>query len=177
MGNLVIHQTHFKFCPHCGRPKVEVFEKKAIRCAACEYIYFHNSAAAVAAIIETVGGIVVTRRHIQPKRGYHDLPGGFADWDESLETALRREIKEEINIDVSDLRYFASFPSSYLYSKVTYFTTDAFFICKPVNPELMYPNQEISEISILDRQEIDLEKMAFESAKQALCKYRETISK
>jgi ADP-ribose pyrophosphatase YjhB (NUDIX family) len=96
-----------------------------------------------------IGGVVLTRRRMPPKRGYQDLPGGFAEYGESLETALKREIKEEINIDVVDLRYFASFPNTYLYKKVTYFTTDAFFICKPVNPERLLPNQEISEVAIL----------------------------
>jgi ADP-ribose pyrophosphatase YjhB (NUDIX family) len=107
-----------------------------------------------------------------PKRGYYDLPGGFADWGESLETALRREIKEELNIDIADLRYFASFPSPYLYKKVTYFTTDTFFICKPIHPDLMRPNREITEIAILKPDELDLKSIAFESTKQALLKYR-----
>jgi ADP-ribose pyrophosphatase YjhB (NUDIX family) len=112
-----------------------------------------------------------------PKRGYHDLPGGFAEYGESLETALKREIKEEINIAVVDLRYFASFSNTYLYKKVTYFTTDTFFICRPVNPELMRPNREISEIDILKPDEIDLKRIAFESTQKALQKYREIIPK
>ena len=119
----------------------------------------------------------MTRRGMPPKRGYYDLPGGFADWNESLETALRREIKEEIDIKIADLRYFASFPNSYLYKKVTYFTADVFFICKPVHPELMRPNREISEIAIMRPHELDLKSIAFESTRQALQKYRETISK
>jgi len=114
---------------------------------------------------------------VAPKKGYYDLPGGFADWGESLEAALRREIKEEINIDIGDPRYFASFPSPYLYKKVTYFTTDTFFICKPINPELMRPNREIAEIAIVRPHEIDLKRIAFKSTRQALLKYREKIVK
>ena len=117
----------------------------------------------------------MTRRRVPPRRGYHDLPGGFADWDESLETALKREIKEEINIDIAGLRYFASFPNPYLYKKVTYFTTDTFFTCKPIHPELMRPNREISEIAIIKPDEIDLKRIAFESTRLALQKYREII--
>ena len=175
MGNPLIQYTHFRFCPHCGGRKVEVFDQKAIRCTDCDYVYFHNSASAVTGIIETAGGVILTRRRVPPKRGYHDLPGGFADWDESLETALKREIKEEINIDIAGLRYFASFPNPYLYKKVTYFTTDTFFTCKPIHPELMRPNREISEIAIIKPDEIDLKRIAFESTRLALQKYREII--
>lgn len=114
----------------------------------------------------------MTRRRMPPKRGYYDLPGGFADWGESLETGLKREIKEEIDIMVADLRYFASFPNPYSYKKVTYFIVDAFFICKPIHPERMRPNQEISEITILKPDKIDLKRIAFESTRQALLKYR-----
>ena len=177
MESPLIQYTHFRFCPHCGSRRIEVFLKKAIQCRDCGYLYFHNCASAVTGIIETIGGVVLTRRRLPPKRGYQDLPGGFAEHGESLETALKREIKEEINIDVVDLRYFASFPNSYLYKKVTYFTTDAFFICKPVNPERLFPNQEISEVAILKPDEIDLKRIAFESTRQALQKYREIIPK
>jgi ADP-ribose pyrophosphatase YjhB (NUDIX family) len=177
MGNPLIQHTHFRFCPHCGSRKIEVFDKKAIRCTDCGYVYFHNCASAVTGIIETIGGIVLTRRRMPPKRGYYDLPGGFADYGESLETALKREIKEEINIGIADLRYFASFPNPYLYKKVTYFTADVFFICKPIHPELMRPNREISEIAIIRPDKIDLKRIAFESTRQALQKYREIIPK
>ena len=94
-----------------------------------------------------------------------------------LKAQISGEIKEELNIDIADLRYFASFPNTYLYKKVTYFTTDAFFICKPVNPELIRPNKEISEIAVMKPDEIDLKRIAFESTKQALQKYREIIPK
>jgi len=167
--------THFRFCPRCGCRKIEVFHKNAIQCDDCSYVYFHNCASAVAGIIETIGGVILTRRRVPPKRGYYDLPGGFADYGESLEAALKRESKEELNMDIADLRYFASFPNTYLYKKVTYFTTDAFFICKPVHPELMRPSREISEIAIIKPDEIDLKRIAFESIKQALQKYREII--
>jgi len=122
-------------------------------------------------IIEVADGIILVKRGSPPKRGYYDLPGGFVNYGESFEAALTREVKEELNIVVVGLQYLASFPNIYRYKKVTYFTTDTVFICKPANIEGMHPMEEISEIAIIKPEKIDVEAVAFESSKQALRKY------
>ncbi|MBF0478351.1 MAG: NUDIX domain-containing protein [Candidatus Omnitrophica bacterium] len=55
-------------------------------------------------IIEMDGGIVLIERS-NPPFGFA-LPGGFVDYGEELETAARREAKEETNLDLEDLRQF-----------------------------------------------------------------------
>lgn len=56
----------------------------------------------VDAIIEIDGGIVVIERS-NPPFGLA-LPGGFVDYGESLEDAVIREVKEETNLDVVELK-------------------------------------------------------------------------
>jgi len=58
----------------------------------------------VDAIIEINDGIVVIERS-NPPFGYA-LPGGFVDYGESLEDAVRREAKEETGLDLEDLKQF-----------------------------------------------------------------------
>ena len=171
----MIKYTHFRFCPKCGSRNIEAFKRKSINCGDCGYLYFHNSASATMGIIEAANGIILVKRGSPPKRGYYDLPGGFVDYGESFEAALVREVKEELNIVVVDLQYLGSFPNIYRYKKVTYFTTDAAFICRPANVEGMHPMEEISEIAIIEPQKIDVEAVAFESSRQALRKYLSQI--
>ena len=62
---------------------------------------------AVDAIIEIDGGIVIIERS-NPPFGWA-LPGGFVDNYESLEDAVRREMKEETSLELSDLKQFHAY--------------------------------------------------------------------
>ncbi len=62
---------------------------------------------AVDAIIDIDDGIVIIERS-NPPFGWA-LPGGFVDNYESLEDAVRREMKEETNLELSDLRQFHAY--------------------------------------------------------------------
>src|SRR5512135_3908924 len=107
----MLKYTRFRFCPGCGKRRIEGFKKNGLRCKDCGFLYFHNCASAAAAIIETEKGVVVTVRAEEPKSGFYDLPGGFVNYGESIEQALVREVREELNLEIVDLRYFGSFPN------------------------------------------------------------------
>lgn len=55
-------------------------------------------------IIEYKSGIVMIERR-NPPFGWA-LPGGFVDYGESVEQAVVREVKEETNLDFSDIKQF-----------------------------------------------------------------------
>ena len=169
--------THFSFCPRCGGKRIQPFQEIGIQCPDCHYVYFHNCASAVSAFIETPRGIVLVERKLAPKRGFYDLPGGFVGYRESLEEALAREVKEELNLEIESLRYLGSFPNRYRFKKVTYFTTDAFFSCRAVSLHSMMPKDEVSRIIIRKAGRINLKRIAFDSTQKALRKYRATGEK
>ncbi|MBN2035984.1 MAG: NUDIX domain-containing protein [Chitinispirillaceae bacterium] len=164
--------TQFTFCPRCASDRIEVHMKNAIRCDSCGYVYFHNCAAAVAAIVEIDRKVLLLKRAHDPQKGLLDVPGGFVDYRESLETALRREVKEECGIELTDLRYFGSFPNRYHYLDVTYFSADAYFLCTAGNGSAPGISEETSEVVILEPEAIDEKAVAFDSVKQALHAYR-----
>ncbi len=59
-------------------------------------------------IIIAVGDGIILIERTNPPFGLA-LPGGFVDRGESLETAARREAKEETNMDLEDLRQFHTY--------------------------------------------------------------------
>lgn len=143
--------------------------ENCFQCTSCGFIYFHNAAAAVGAIITTPLGILLVRRTHEPAAGLLDTPGGFVDYGERLESALEREIYEELNIHIDGLEYLSSFPNTYIYESVTYFTTDIFFLCHYNGTISPVPNEEISEIVYInDLGTFSTENMAFESGKKVL---------
>jgi ADP-ribose pyrophosphatase YjhB (NUDIX family) len=122
----------FTHCPSCGGRRFSVCNGKAKQCADCDFIYYANASAAVACFLRNhQGEYLLVRRAKEPAKGTLDLPGGFVDLQESVEEALRREIREETNLTVatSDMRYLFSLPNIYPYAGVRVHTVDLFFDC------------------------------------------------
>lgn len=130
-----IMETHplekFRYCPVCGSAHWEVNNFKSKHCADCGFCYYGNASAAVACFIQNEAGeLLVCRRAKDPAKGTLDLPGGFVDMDESAEEALRREIKEELNLELTDIQFLQSIPNLYEYSGMVIHTLDLLFAAK-----------------------------------------------
>lgn len=116
-----------RFCPRCGASDLGPHGDKAVRCRACAFKYFHNNAAACGVVIEHAGEVLFVERGRDPAKGLLDVPGGFVDYGESLETAVLRETREEVGIALTHIDYLASFPNVYRYADVVYRTCDVYF--------------------------------------------------
>jgi mutator protein MutT len=136
----------FRFCPACGSSFWGINDQKSKRCSRCGFIYYANPSASVAALIQNENGdLLVCRRGREPAKGTLDLPGGFVDIGETIENALCREIREELNLSVINFSYFQSIPNQYFYSDMTIHTLDFFFRCQVVNFQLMEARDDVSE--------------------------------
>ena len=56
--------------------------------------------------------ILLTRSHTM-RGNYMGLVAGFVEPGESLEECVRREVKEETNLEITNIRYFGSQPWPY----------------------------------------------------------------
>ena len=80
----------FNCCPACGSSDIVFDDDKKLICWQCAFTYYHNVAAAVAAILEYDNKIVLIKRAKEPGKGKLDLPGGFVDPKESAEQKRTR---------------------------------------------------------------------------------------
>ena len=162
---------NFKHCPNCASTNLRVEEQRAVVCANCQFTYFHNTASAVGAIIEHNSQILLAQRARQPQMSMLDLPGGFVDYNEEAETALKREVYEELNLQIDNIRYFTSAPNLYIYKNVSYYVLDIFFTCRPCNLNDIRTGDEVAKLEFYKPDKIPINDLAFESSKIAIKRY------
>jgi NAD+ diphosphatase len=170
LGFLESHPSnHYKFCPRCGSPGMFNNEDFSFKCPVCGFHYFLNSAAAVTALIfNEKDELLVVKRGIEPAIGMIDFPGGFVVPGESVETALYREIKEELNLVPSSIVFYGSFPNQYLFSGCTVNTVDMVFKCTVESFDDLQSLDDVSDFEFVKPEEIDINAVAFQSAKNIL---------
>lgn len=161
----------FNYCPSCGSGGISYDGIKKFFCNDCSFVFFHNIAAAVAAILEYQEKIIFIKRNKAPGKGMLDLPGGFVDPNETAEHAIKREIKEELNIDIEKLRYLGSSPNVYEYKDVRYNTCDLFFQCRIDTYPENIDEREIEELVLIKSEALIIGELAFESTKNFLKLY------
>jgi NAD+ diphosphatase len=98
-----------KYCGSCGAKTNEKSDERAIVCPKCSNIIFPKiSPAIIVAIIS--GNKILLAKNANFRANWYSLIAGYADVGESLEETVKREVKEEVGIDVSNIHYYKSQP-------------------------------------------------------------------
>lgn len=165
--SLILH------CPKCGNTSLSWPSRKYFTCDDCGFALYLNIAAAAAVIIECQGKILFGIRKHDPGIGMLDLPGGFSDPGESAEETARRELREELSLDIEEMSYLYSFPNQYSYKGIEYDTLDMIFLARfDTFPEIDAGDDFIDTVWVAF-DDIELEKIAFKSLRQAVKCYLE----
>lgn len=154
----------FRYCPACGSSRVVKLNFKKIHCEDCQFSLYLNPAAAVSLILYNENDeILIATRAQNPGINLLDLPGGFIDPFETAETAAKREIKEELNIDIEHLEYISTEINIYPYNGVEYQTVDIGFACELKSDVKIVVDPELKKVEWLHYQHIDKNLFAFPS--------------
>jgi NAD+ diphosphatase len=98
----------YRFCPLCAAPlallaqQEDSGEKHRMRCAACGWTHWNNPTPVLAAVIQYQDKVLLARNAAWTQKMYA-LITGFMEAGESPQEGIKREIKEETNLDTSEL--------------------------------------------------------------------------
>ena len=113
-------RTH-QFCGRCGVPLRTKTDERAKECPQCGLLHFPRLAPAIIVLVERGSKLLLARsRHFMP--GMYSVLAGFVEPGESLEEAVVREMKEEVGIEIKDIKYFGSQPWPFPHSLMIGFT-------------------------------------------------------
>ena len=143
--------SSFSYCPRCGQKGLEHVHGRAIHCPSCDLTYFHNVASAVACfVLDEAGRLLTVRRARDPEKGTLDLPGGFVDPEETVDDAVRRELREETGLEATEVRLLFSIPNVYPYSGVDVYTADLFYLTRVKSFDGATAMDDAGELVIVD---------------------------
>lgn len=115
-------RTH-AYCGRCGTPTEPADGERAMRCPACGLLAFPRVAPAIIVRVTDGDRILLAHGRRFPSVIYSVL-AGFVDPGESLEECVHREVREEVGIEIANLRYFGSQPWPFPHSLMVGFTAD-----------------------------------------------------
>jgi NAD+ diphosphatase len=113
-------RTH-QFCGRCGSATDPAPGERARRCPACGLLCFPRLSPAVIMLITRGDAMLLARAHNFSGPFYSTL-AGFVEPGETLEEAVAREVREEVGIEIRDIRYFGSQPWPFPHSLMIGFT-------------------------------------------------------
>ncbi|MCP4887676.1 MAG: NUDIX domain-containing protein [Rubripirellula sp.] len=162
-------EHHYHFCPQCG-VKNNCPTEGPFRCKPCGFTQFFGPVAAVGALIRNERDeLLLVRRARNPGKGRWGLPGGFIDRGESVETAMRREVREETQLEICDACYLTSFPNDYNYHGIVSPVVDLFYTARVIDPATIVLAKDELDLHIWVRPNAEqLEQMAFPSNRFAV---------
>jgi len=98
------------FCGSCGARNTDSPDELARLCPACGRLEYPRIAPAVITLITNDRDEVLLAHNKKFTPGMYSLIAGFTEPGENLESAVAREIREEVSIEVRDIRYVMSQP-------------------------------------------------------------------
>ena len=107
---LIEWQRTHRFCGRCGTPTEAASGERAKRCPACGLLAFPRLAPAIITLVERDDGRALLARGVTFPIPMYSCLAGFVEPGETLEEAVHREVREEVGVELTDVRYWASQP-------------------------------------------------------------------
>lgn len=113
----------FRFCGQCGQKTTDIPGERAKKCDGCGLTNYPRLSPSIIVSVVRDNRILLARSPRFPNNMYSVL-AGFVEPGESLEECVQREVREEVGIEVENIRYFGSQNWPFPHSMMIGFTAD-----------------------------------------------------
>lgn len=131
-------RTH-RYCGRCGTPTRDKAGERAKECPVCGYVAYPRVSPAMMALVTRGRDLLLARSHRFP-HGMYSALAGFVEPGETIEDCVRREVKEEVGVEVGALTYFASQSWAFPHSLMIAYTAEY------AGGELVPDGEEIADV-------------------------------
>jgi NAD+ diphosphatase len=121
---LMTWHTTNKYCGRCGSKTELKKDERATVCPECNLVVFPKISPAVIVAI-TCSNKILLAKGKNYKGDFYALIAGYVDVGESIEETVVREVKEEVGLDIKNLKYYKSQPWPFSSSLMLGFTAEA----------------------------------------------------
>lgn len=120
---MVWHHNH-QYCGRCGSRTGLKKDERATVCPTCNLITFPTISPAIIVVI-TCNNRILLAKGKNWKNNLYSLLAGYVEAGESIEETVVREVKEEVGVDIYNLKYYKSQPWPFSASLMLGFTAEA----------------------------------------------------
>lgn len=109
--HLAVWYTANRYCGRCGRPLARDGEERALVCGECGNLIYPRINPAIIVGVTDGDRLLITKyapAHAPTK--LYALIAGFCEIGESAEDTVRREVLEEVGLQIKNIRYYGSQP-------------------------------------------------------------------
>lgn len=145
----------------CGS-KVSETKDRNWWCDQCQHRFYDNPRpTADIVLFNDNDEVLLGKRADEPGKGKWDIPGGFVEFDESLEQSAERELLEELGLTASDYsnpEYVVSHAALYPWGDEVYHNVATWFVARIKSNVVLDPKDDITEakfFSLDNLEEID----------------------
>jgi len=148
-ARMIMFDRNTRFCGRCGAPTRQLRTERAKLCSDCNLITYPRISPAIIVLVRNGNRILLARSPRFPP-GQYSVIAGFVESGENIEHAVRREVREETGIEITNIRYSGSEPWPFPDSLMIGFTADY------AGGEIRIDNNEIVSADWFDRDHLPL---------------------
>ena len=138
-----------RYCGTCGEALERSKVERSLLCKHCENTVYPKISPAIIVAVHRDDELLLTKYADRPYKNFA-LIAGYIEIGETVEDAIRREVREEVGLEIKNLRYYKSQPWGYSDSLLM-----GFFAELDGDQDIILDTFELSEAVWMPRDEIE----------------------